>query len=189
MTHLADAVLPKEEIMHTTPSSVRQMVVNPAAITGLFLGVISGVLLGHPHFWMGALFGWFILPDETVSLLIRGRWLASVELLQVIASLYYPLALLCYGACAFRSAQQTHTLLDGRVSALLAASMTSLVAIIPTALTLMVNHGNVTLSNLIPSVLFAFLLCAFLLLPSLALALLAGYVGARLGHLSALHFI
>jgi hypothetical protein len=170
-------------------------------LLGFVLGILLGILLPQPYgIGLLALLGWVVIPVDLVSLLFGynaitnqngpggfqwPQWAAWVRWGVV---LYYVLFLVCYGWCSYRATRQTGAVRDGLLSVVWVALVTIISAIIPVVVTSMwppqalIGQGS-DLSALLFSLEGAVELCAFFALPLLAMALLAGLVGAGLSRL------
>jgi hypothetical protein len=170
-------------------------------LLGLALGILLGILIPQPYYigWF-VLLGWFLIPIALMSLPFgynaitdaNGpggyQWPQWAVWARWGVVLYYVLLLVSYGWCSYRSTRKTGTVRDGLLSAVWVALVTIISAIIPDMLTSMwppqalIIQGS-TLSTLLFSLKASVELSAFIAIPLVVLALLAGLVGSWLSRL------
>jgi hypothetical protein len=155
-----------------------------AVISGVLPGTVLGIWMGQNH-WIGlvAILGWFYLPAEIYKIVTQVQFPSNpIERLQFFATLTYPLAFIFYLVCGYAVTRITGFIQHGLYSALLAAGFTALASIIPDALTMMIVQGV----SFTPVFLGDYTSASaefslIILLPLIALAAIAGYIGARAG--------
>ena len=170
-------------------------------LLGLALGILLGILMPQPYDigWF-VLLGWLLIPIALMSLPFGYNAIANANgpggyqwpqwavWARWGVVLYYVLLLVSYGWCSYRAMRQTGAVRDGLTSAVWVALVMIISAIIPVMVTSMwppqmiIIHGS-TLYTLLFSLESAVVLCAFIAIPLLIMALLAGLVGSWLARL------
>lgn len=185
--------------MQISLQRLKSLFFSAGTLLGFALGIVLGILMPQPYDigWL-VLLGWFLIPIALISLPFGYNAIANANgpggyqwpqwaiWARWGVVLYYALLLVSYGWCSYRVTRQTGAVKNGLISAVWVALVTIISAIIPFMVTstwppqAIIIQGS-TLSALLFALAAAVVLCAFIAIPLLVMALLAGLVGAWLG--------
>ena len=170
--------------MEQKSRSRKKLIFWGAVISGVLPGIVLGIWMGQDH-WIGlvAILGWLFLPGDIYKIIMQDQFLSDpIQRLQFFATLTYPLAFIFYLICGYVVTRITGLIRHGLYSALIAAGITALAAIIPGALTMMVVQRVPFTPTLFGEYLQGSAsMLPLILLPLTALAAIASYIGACVG--------